>query len=131
VRLTRTTLAFTMVVQVRHAFDDCRKALRSVELDRCGILLDWRAPAMTTNPELHKAIVQHTDAFAARFVRRAILVGTPVGQMQVARIGRQHSDAAAPALFNDEAAAIAHVAWHASTPEVDAQPGDEARLKRA
>lgn len=114
VRLTRTELAFTRIGEIAHAYDVCRQALSCVELDRYGVLFDWRAPSMATNADLHKAIVQRTDAFAARFARRAILVRTPVGQMQIARVSRQHSDGP-PVLFSDEEAALAYVAWGSAT----------------
>ena len=113
VRVTRTAEPFKTAAQVIHALRDCRKAVDALDLEGYGVLLDWRLPAMSTDQLLHQTIVQHVDAFAARFPRRAILVRTPVGQMQVARMSRTLSDGA-PLLFNDEGAAILHVAFRAA-----------------
>lgn len=113
VRVNRTASQFTTAVQVLHAIADCRKALEGLELTGYGVLFDWRLPPISTDPVVHQTIVQNVDAFAARFTRRAILVSTPVGQMQVARVSRMHSEDA-PVLFNDEDAAIVHVARRAA-----------------
>jgi hypothetical protein len=109
VRINRTALQFKAAIQAIHAIADCRKALEGFDLAGYGVLFDWRLPPMSTDPVVHQTIVQHVDAFAAPFARRAILVRTPVGQMQVARVSRMHSEDA-PVLFNDEGAAILHVA---------------------
>jgi hypothetical protein len=111
--LIRTTLSFEREAQVVDEYSHCRKVLTGIELGRYGLLLDWRGPQMTTDANLHRVIVHHTDAFASAFARRAILVRTSVGQMQVARVSRAHSESA-PTLFSDEEAAIAHVAWNAA-----------------
>jgi hypothetical protein len=113
VRINRTELQFKTAVQAIHAVDDCRKSLAGVDLTGYGVLFDWRLPPMSTDPLVHQAIVQHVDAFAARFERRAILVKTPVGQMQVSRVSRTLSQDA-PVLFNDDGAAILHVAWRSA-----------------
>jgi hypothetical protein len=63
---------------------------------------------MSTDPSLHKVLVAHIDALAEPFARRAILVATAVGTMQVSRMGRIKSDALLT-IFSDEAAAVLYV----------------------
>ena len=108
VRLVRTELAFQRPEEAVAALNKCQIALQGIALERMGILLDWRLGPLSTDPQLHQAIVEHTDRFAMHFARRALLVVTPVGQLQLGRVIRAHSDTK-PVLFDDEQAAIDYV----------------------
>lgn len=108
VRLVRTVLAFERPEEAAAALAQCELALQGVPIERMGILLDWRRGPLSTDSHLHQAIVEHTDRFAMHFARRALLIDTPVGQMQLGRVIRTHSDTK-PVLFNDEQAAIEYV----------------------
>lgn len=108
VRLARTALAFSTPNDAAGALKQCDEKLRGIEVERLGILLDWRLAPLSTDAQLHRAIVEHTDRFALRFLRRALLVVTPVGQMQLGRVIRTHSGTQ-PVLFDDEAAAIEYL----------------------
>jgi hypothetical protein len=108
VRLVRTTLAFTHPDEAAVALKQCQLALQGVAVAEFGILLDWRLGPLSTDPQLHQAIVEHTDNFAMHFARRALLIVTPVGQLQLGRVIRTHSDTN-PVLFNDEQAAVEYL----------------------
>ena len=108
VRLVRTSEPFASVAKAIEGLRDCHKSLEGLRLSELGILLDWRAGPMSTDAKLHQSVVTHTDAFASEFRRKAVLVSTPVGGMQIQRVSRVHSDAP-PTLFNDEQEAIAYV----------------------
>ena len=105
VRLVRTAEPFTVSQFVAEALEHCAKALADLDVSQLGILLDWRLGPFSADPRMHAVIVQHTDKIASRFRRRAILVSTPVGQMQMGRILRTTSTTA-PIQFNDEQEAI-------------------------
>jgi hypothetical protein len=108
VLLVRSDLQFKSVHRVASSLRECAKVLGDMEVSQMGLLLDWRLAPLTTDPVLLKHVVQHTDAFARDFARRALLIATPVGLMQSKRIARA-IDHAKPTLFSDEADAIAYV----------------------
>ena len=108
VRLARTARAFDSPDDARATLAECERALREIDLASVAILLDWRLAPLAVDPTLHETVVTCTDAFAARFARRALLVQTPVGKLQLDRIVRQQS-ATKPIVFNDEAEAIEYV----------------------
>ena len=113
VRLIRSALPFDSPDDAVRALHECAAALAGFDVDRMGILLDWRLGPFSTDPRLHREVVAHTDAFACRFRRRAVLVTTPVGQMQMGRIIRNESTTS-PVAFNDENAAIEYVSFGGS-----------------
>lgn len=108
VRLVRSAEPLASAQEAAAALKLCGRALRGIDLVHLGILLDWRLAPLSTDPALHSAVVTNTDAFAAHFARKALLLATPVGQMQVGRISRVMSTVK-PVVFNDEAAAIDYV----------------------
>jgi hypothetical protein len=108
VALVRTALVFGAHEEVVRSLDQCERALRPLNAQANGILLDWRLGPLSTDPRLHELLVQGTDLFIQRFARKALLVMTPVGAMQGGRIVRVQSTTN-PVIFNDEAQAIAYL----------------------
>lgn len=108
IQVIRTEAPFTSIQEAVSALTACRMALTGLDASRYGILLDWRRGPMSTDPNMHKALVGHTDALAKPFARRAVLVRTVVGAMQANRVGRNLSDDAAN-VFSDPEAALAYV----------------------
>ena len=107
VRLIRSGKPFASVSRVSASMRACAKALDEIDVSELGILLDWRLSPLTTDPVLLKHVVHQSDAFAAAFLRRALLLATPVGVMQSQRIART-IDHAKPVLFDEESEAIAY-----------------------
>lgn len=108
VELARTATPFDSRDDARRSLEQCGAALAAIDVAELGILLDWRLAPLSTDPELHKIIVDTTDLFARRFRRRALLVQTPVGTMQGERIVRVESGTN-PAVYNHKEAAVAYV----------------------
>jgi hypothetical protein len=108
VRLVRSAVPFKSPEEAGQALKECEAALRDVDASQHGILLDWRLGPFSTDARLHQFVIENTDAFAARFVRRAVLVITPIGKLQLDRVVRKLSSTK-PKIFNDETAALDHV----------------------
>lgn len=105
VRVVRNDAPFEAVTDAVSGLAACRAALAGLDAARYGLLLDWRLAPISTDPNLHKVLVEHIDALAAPFARKAILVATTVGTMQANSVGRNLSENSL-AVFNDEAAAM-------------------------
>ena len=108
IRLVRSAVPFKSPDDAGEALKECEVAIRDLDPSSLGILLDWRLGPLSTDPRLHQFVIENTDAFAARFRRRAVLVVTPVGQLQLDRVIRTLSSTK-PLLFNDEDAAVDYV----------------------
>jgi hypothetical protein len=108
VRVVRSEEPFESATEVSAALDACRAALEGIDAAHHGILFDWRKSPISTDPNLHKALAAHMDALAEPFARRAILLATPVGTMQAARVGRSMGNQKM-LVFNDEGAAVEFV----------------------
>jgi hypothetical protein len=106
--VVRTPALFESAAEVILAFDECRAAVAGVDAAQHGILFDWRKSPISTDPTLHKALAESMDALAEPFVRRAILLATPVGTMQAARVGRSMGNQKM-LVFNHEGAAVEFV----------------------
>jgi hypothetical protein len=108
VRLVRSAVAFASLEEAGEALRACDDALSELDATQLGILLDWRLGPFSVDARLHQFVIENTDAFAVRFVRRAVLILTPVGKLQLDRVVRTHSSAP-PIVFNDEDAAVDYV----------------------
>jgi hypothetical protein len=108
VRLVRSAVPFSSPDEADEALKECELAIRDIDPSNLGILLDWRLGPLSSDPKLHQFVIENTDAFASRFVRRAVLVVTPVGMLQLDRVIRNLSSTK-PVLFNDESAAVNYV----------------------
>lgn len=105
VRLVRSARPFASLDEASEALNACAVALQDLDVSELGILLDWRLGPFSIDARLHQLVIETTDAFAIRFVRRAVLTVSPVGKLQLDRVVRAHSSIP-PVVFNDEAAAI-------------------------
>lgn len=106
--VVRSAALFESAGEANAAFDECRAAVAVVDAARQGILFDWRKSPISTDPALHKALAENMDALAEPFARRAILLATPVGTMQAARVGRAMGNQKM-LVFNHEGAAVEFV----------------------
>ncbi|HET7545401.1 MAG TPA: hypothetical protein VFK05_36290 [Polyangiaceae bacterium] len=108
VLVVRAPALFESAAEIIAAFGECSAALAVVDAAQCGILFDWRKSPISTDPVLHKALAENMDALAEPFARRAILLATPVGTMQAARVGRSMGNQKM-LVFNHEGAAVEFV----------------------
>lgn len=108
IRLVRSAVPFSSPDEAGEALRECEVAIRDIDPTNLGILLDWRLGPFSTDPRLHQFVIENTDAFAERFARRAVLVVSPVGKLQLDRVVRKLSTTN-PIIFNDESAALEYV----------------------
>jgi hypothetical protein len=71
-------------------------------------LAHGRLAQLSADAQLHQLVVDGVDAFAKRFARRALLVMSTLGKLQVERIVR-HQSHTTPVIFDQEAAAVEYV----------------------
>lgn len=105
VRVVRNTTPFDSITDATSGLDECQSALASIDVKQHGVLFDWRNAPLSTDPDLHKALVARVDEIALLFPRRVFLVRGGVGTMQVSRIGRTMSTGVLQ-IFQDEAQAL-------------------------
>jgi len=108
VALVRTAAAFDGHDDVVRSLAQCERALRPIDAQANGILLDWRLGPLSTDARIHELLVRGSDVFIQRFARKALLVLTPMGAMQGGRIVRVQSTTN-PVIFDDEAQAITYL----------------------
>jgi hypothetical protein len=108
VLVVRSEAHFESVAEVSATLDACGAALAGIDVAHHGILFDWRKSPISTDPTLHKVLAAQMDALAERFERKAILLATPVGTMQAARVGRSMGNQKM-LVFNDERAAMEYI----------------------
>jgi|SRR6478609_5514776 len=108
VLVVRSQSLFESAREAIAAFDECRAAVADVDAARQGILFDWRKSPISTDPALHKALAESMDALGEPFARRAILLATPVGTMQAARVGRSMGNQKM-LVFDHEGAAVEYI----------------------
>jgi hypothetical protein len=109
VRVIRTATLFESIAEANSGLDDCRAALAGIDFSQYGILFDWRSAPLSTDSDLHKALVVRIDEIALLFPRRVFLVRGGVGTMQVNRIGRTMSGGLLE-IFQDEDEALEFLA---------------------
>jgi len=103
-RVTRSAARPRDIEEITQAFDE---AIRSLDFDRARfrLLIDLRAAPGRNDPEFERAMASRRAELMRGFMAVAILVQTPVGELQVARITRE--DGSNAKVFNDEAKALA------------------------
>jgi hypothetical protein len=106
VRYARTQERYESIEAVRELHAKITEALSTLPRGKLALLVDVReAPARNDNPfeaEISRAI----ETAAAIFKRRAALVKSAVGKLQVKRLAKDRGDANFP-IFSDESEAIA------------------------
>jgi hypothetical protein len=108
VRYTRTRVPFPSVEDAVSAFGELARFTAGIDRATHSLLTDLRS-AQGRNDEAFESAVAHfrTQLFAG-FMRRAILVKTVAGKLQVQRLDREQH-LLAQAVFQDEAEALAYL----------------------
>jgi hypothetical protein len=108
VRYTRSRIPFATVEDAANAFRSVGTASFGIDRSKYGLLSDVREAPGRNDPAFEAAIAQYRNELFAGFRRRATLVRTVAGALQVQRINReQHSPDVH--VFHDEAEAIAYL----------------------
>lgn len=108
-RVVRNEVPFDTIAEVKAVFRACSNAFDDIDKSQYGILLDWRCSPISTDPAMHKALVEHADLLVMPFARKAVLFSTPVGTMQGGRLKRNVGNPNGVVIFGDEAAALEFV----------------------
>jgi hypothetical protein len=104
VRVTRSAQRADGVDVIVAGFDHAIAVLDTLERRRLGLLIDLRAAPGRNDAEFESAMATRRSQLMRAFAAVAILVQTPVGELQVGRITRE--DGASAKVFNDEAKAL-------------------------
>lgn len=108
VRYTRTAEPFTSIAEAEGMFRDIVSVTRSMIRSDLVLLSDLRAAVGRNDDAFEKAIAVHRQALFGGFRKRAALVRTIAGKLQVNRLNR--SSVLETEVFDDEAAALAYLA---------------------
>ena len=107
-RVTRSAERSPSIEHVTQAFDEATRALDSLDRATLRLLIDLRAAPGRNDPEFERAMAARRRELIRDFAAVAILVQTPVGELQIARINRE--DGSGARVFSDEAKALAWLA---------------------
>jgi len=103
-RVTRSVQRAESVEEITAAFDRAIEVLDTLDRERLRLLIDLRAAPGRNDAEFERAMAPRRHQLMRAFAAVAILVQTPVGNLQVGRITRE--DGANALVFNDEAKAL-------------------------
>lgn len=115
-RVTRSGQRPESVDEITGAFDQAIKVLDTLDRPRLRLLIDLRAAPGRNDPEFERAMATRRTQLMRAFAAVALLVQTPVGELQVGRITRE--DGADAKVFSDEAKAMV---WLAAKPPLERQ----------
>jgi hypothetical protein len=104
-RVTRSAERPKNIEELARAFDEATRSLDAFDRARLRLLIDLRAAPGRNDAEFERAMASRRAELMRGFLAVAILVQTPVGELQVARISRE--DGSNPKVFNDESKALA------------------------
>jgi hypothetical protein len=107
VRIVRSVKQFEEAAAAKAEVVRWSVTLDRVDVSELGLLLDWRLVPLTTDPDVLREVVSGTDTIGRRFARHAVLIETPLGALQAARLQRVHDSH--PEIFTDEALAYGYV----------------------
>jgi hypothetical protein len=107
VRLTRTDAAFKAIEDVTKSTDEVTAAFDSIGRKASVLLVDLRNGPMRNDPAFEVAMGLQRPRMLYDFAKIAIVVKTPLGNMQLNR--HQREGAIVWMTFNDEAPALAHL----------------------
>jgi len=107
-RVTRSSQRSGSVEEIVGAFDQAIVALDTLDRPRFKLLIDLRAAPGRNDAEFERTMATRRSQLIHAFAAVAILVETPVGELQVGRITRE--DGANAKIFNDEAKALVWLA---------------------
>jgi hypothetical protein len=110
VRYTRSAVPFATLDDATRTFRALGET-KSFDRSKYGLLSDVRNAPGRNDPAFEAAIMRHRNDLFEGFARRATLVRTMAGQLQVQRLAREQH---APELrvFHDEQEAIAYLTGH-------------------
>lgn len=109
VRVVRTPRPYPDADAAVLSFREARRACEPVDRARYGLLLDVRLAPGRNDPDFEAAMVQPRRELFGAFERRAVLVKTTIGRMQVARISHEQAKEDVQ-IFLDETEALEHLA---------------------
>lgn len=92
------------IEEIAAAFDQATQAMNRLDRARLGVLIDLRDAPGRNDAEFERAMASRRSELMRGFQSCAILVKTPVGELQVARITRE--DGSDAKVFSDEAKAL-------------------------
>ncbi len=97
------------IADIPKLFADVSAVGAHIDRPRYGLLIDTRAAPMNNHDDFEGAMRAHIAAHTAGYRRRAVLVATAAGVLQVSRTGRDlaNDGGVAPTIFRDEAEAMA------------------------
>ena len=107
-RVTRSGQRSESVEQIAAGFDEAIAVLDTLDRPRLRLLIDLRAAPGRNDAEFERAMATRRSHLIRDFAAVAILVQTPVGELQVGRITRE--DGANAKVFSDEAKALSWLA---------------------
>jgi hypothetical protein len=105
VRYTRSSEPFESLTEVEAMFRDLAGANASFDRSSLVLLSDVRAAPGRNDEAFEKAFFAHREALFGGFRRRAVLVRSVVGKLQVQRLSR--TSPMEMQAFDDEATALA------------------------
>jgi len=108
VRYTRSSKPFATIDEASATFRAIGVASAHIDRSRYGLLSDVREAHGRNDPAFEKAISQHRNDLFAGFAKRATLVRTVAGALQVQRINREMQSPDVH-VFHDEAEALAYL----------------------
>lgn len=107
-RVTRSAQRAQSVDEITAGFDEAIAGLDTLDRQRLRLLIDLRAAPGRNDAEFERAMATRRSQLMRGFAAVAILVQTPVGELQVGRITRE--DGANAKVFSDEAKALSWLA---------------------
>lgn len=106
-RVVRTAEPFTDVAQVTEAYTGLVEALEALRGPRRGLVIDLRTAPGRNDPAFERAIAPLRRRMFLSHPRRALVVKTATGRLQVKRHAQQ--DGVEVGVFTDEDAALAYL----------------------
>lgn len=98
--------------QLKNTFESLAPGLTKINRGDWGLLLDMRDAPMRNDVEFERAMGNEVATLLAGFRRRAVLVKTAVGALQLHRAARSlwgEDPDSQPEVFRDEAEAMQHL----------------------
>jgi hypothetical protein len=106
VRITRSALPYETIGEFEAMTDTMSHAMRNVARATHGLLLDLRVAPLRAGDDFDMAAARYAREIFTGFAKVAVLVGSPVGRLQIQRFEREHRG---PRYFMNEAEALSYV----------------------
>lgn len=92
IRIVRRVRPFLSAADVEQACEPVQRALDLEGRTRCCVMIDTRPVVGRNDPESESMFAHHRDLMVRGFKRVALLVATPAGRLQTARLLPKHLD---------------------------------------